>query len=115
MMMATTLTTFDVPLRLDAQGTIRVGQSRVTLDTVIGAFHQGASPEAIARQFPAVTLAEVYGTIACYLQHQAELDAYLQARHAAAPLRAELADRSNPVGLRERLRARGAEQRRHGE
>ena len=60
MMMATTLTTFDVPLRLDAQGTIRVGQSRVTLDTVIGAFHQGASPEAIARQFPAVTLAELH-------------------------------------------------------
>src|SRR5215212_9709282 len=116
MMMATTLTTFDVPLRLDAQGTIRVGQSRVTLDTVIGAFHQGASPEAIARQFPAVTLAEVYGTIAYYLQHQAEMDAYLQARQAAAAaLREELADRSNPVGLRERLRARGAEQRRHGE
>ena len=114
--MAATLTTFAVPLRLDAHGTIRVGQSRVTLDTVIAAYHQGASPEAIARQYPAVTLAEVYGAIAYYLQHQAEMDAYLQARLAeAAPLHEELEDRFNPVGLRERLRVRGAGPRRRGE
>lgn len=78
--MATTLTAFDLPLRLDARGTIRVGRSRVTLDTVIDAYHRGASPEAIARQFPAVTLADVYGAIANYLQHQVEMDAYLRAR-----------------------------------
>ncbi len=113
--MTTTLTTFEVPLRLDAQGTIRVGRSRVTLDTVIAAYHQGASPETIVRQYPAVTLAEVYGAIAYYLQHQAEMDAYLRARlAAAAPLREELEGRFNPVGLREQLAARRADQRRHG-
>ena len=47
--MTTILTTFELPLRLDTQGTIRVGRSRVTLDTVIAAYHQGASPETIAR------------------------------------------------------------------
>src|SRR3954454_6503303 len=108
--MAATLTAFELPLRLDDQGTIRVGQSRVTLDTVIGAFRQGTNPEEIARPFPAVTLAEIYGAIAYYLQHQAEVDSYLQARtEAAAPLLQELADQSNPVGLRERLRARLAD------
>jgi uncharacterized protein (DUF433 family) len=113
--MTTTLTTFEVPLHLDAQGTIRVGRSRVTLDTVIAAYHQGTSPEKIVRQYPAVTLAEVYGAIAYYLQHQTEMDAYLQARlAAAAPLREELEGRSNPVGLREQLAARRADQRRHG-
>ena len=111
--MTTTLTTFVLPLRLDAQGTIRVGRSRVTLDTVIAAHHQGASPETIARQYPAVTLAEVYGAIAYYLQHQAELDGYLRARLTeAAPLREELEDRFNPVGLREQLAARRSDQRR---
>ena len=110
--MSATLTAFELPLRLDAQGTIRVGRSRVTLDTVIEAYQRGASPEVIARQFPAVTLAEVYGTIAYYLQHQADLDTYLRAREeAAAPLVAELAARTNPVGTRERLRARLADQR----
>jgi uncharacterized protein (DUF433 family) len=109
--MTATLTTFELPLRLDAHGTIRVGRSRVTLDTVIELYHHGTSPEVIAQQFPAVTLAEVYGTIAYYLQHQPELDTYLKAREeAAAPLVAELAARSNPPGTRERLRARLAAQ-----
>ena len=112
--MSVTLTTYELPLRLDAHGTIRVGQSRVTLDTVIEAYQRGVSPEEIVRQFPAVTLAEVYGTIAYYLQHQPELDAYLRAREeAAAPLIAELAARTNPPGTRERLRARLAD-RQHG-
>jgi uncharacterized protein (DUF433 family) len=114
--MSATLTTFHLPLRLDDHGTIRIGQSRVTLETVIEAFGRGESPETIARQFPAVTLAEVYGTIAYYLQHQQEMDAYLQARAAAAePLLRELAERFNPVGLREQLQARQAAQRQHGE
>ncbi|CAA9586359.1 MAG: hypothetical protein AVDCRST_MAG88-4004 [uncultured Thermomicrobiales bacterium] len=108
--MSATLTAFELPLRLDAQGTIRVGRSRVTLDTVIEAYQRGARPEVIAQQFPAVTLAEVYATIAYYLQHQPELDAYLRERaEAAAPLVAELAERTNPVGTRARLRARLAD------
>jgi uncharacterized protein (DUF433 family) len=112
--MTAILTAFELPLRHDAQGTIRVGQSRVTLDLVIEAYHRGTSPEVIAQQFPAVTLAEVYATIAYYLQHQTELDDYLRAREeAAAPLVAELAARTNPVGTRERLRA-GLGKRRHG-
>ena len=108
--MIATLTAFELPLRLDAEGTIRVGRSRVTLDLVIAAYGRGASPESIARQFPAVALAEVYATIAYYLQHQPALDAYLRAREeAAAPLVADLAARTNPVGTRARLRARLAD------
>ena len=105
--MTATLTTFQIPLRLDPYGVIRVGQMRITLATVIEAFQRGDSPETIARQYPAVTFAEIYGTIAYYLQHQAELDACLQERLAAAtPLIRDLMDRSNPVGLRDQLLAR---------
>lgn len=112
--MMPTLTTFELPLRLDGQGTIRVGQSRVTLEVVIEAYQRGTNPEIIARQFPAVTLAEVYATIAYYLQHQPELDVYLRVREeTAAPLVAELAARTNPVGMRERLRTRLADMQ-HG-
>jgi len=108
--MTATLTAFELPLRLDADGTIRVGRSRVTRDIVGAAYQRGASPEIIARQFPAVTLAEVYATIACYLQPQPALDACLREREeAAAPLVAEFAARTNPVGTRARLRARRAD------
>ena len=109
------LTAFEVPLRVDSDGVIRVGKTRVTLDTVIGAFKRGESPESIAAQFPAVTLVEVYGAVAYYLQHQAEIDAYLQEGEAqAASLRRELEDQFNPVGLREKLVARLDEKRQHG-
>jgi hypothetical protein len=31
-----------VPLRIDASGVVRVGDTRVSLDTVIHAYHEGA-------------------------------------------------------------------------
>ena len=37
-----------VPLKLDSDGTIRVGGTRVPVDTVILAFHDGATAEEIA-------------------------------------------------------------------
>jgi len=37
-----------MPLRLDKDGVARVGATRVTLDTVVAAFHNDATPEEIA-------------------------------------------------------------------
>ena len=34
-----------VPLRTDDEGVVRIGKTRITLDVVISAFHQGATPE----------------------------------------------------------------------
>lgn len=56
----------------------QVRGSRVSLDSLIHAFHDGLSPEAIAREcFPTLQLAQVYGAIAFYLAHRPETDAYL--------------------------------------
>ena len=106
------LTTFDVPLRTDSHGVIRVGKTRVTLDLVIGAFKRGASPETIASQYTAITLAEVYAVVAYYLQNREEIDEYLQKREIEGEqTRHELEDRFNPVGLKATLLARIDEQR----
>lgn len=57
-----------------------VAGSRVSLDSVIYAFHDGLSPEAIAREcFPTLGLEQVYGAITFYLANRAEIDVYLQA------------------------------------
>jgi hypothetical protein len=40
---------FSHPLREDPDGTIRVGHSRVTLQAVVDAYQQGASPEEIRK------------------------------------------------------------------
>jgi uncharacterized protein (DUF433 family) len=43
--------------------------SRVSLASVIPAFREGASPETIRQNFPSLSLGQVYGAIAFYLDH----------------------------------------------
>jgi uncharacterized protein (DUF433 family) len=59
------------------EGAYRIAGTRVSLDSVVYAFQKGASPERIQRSFPALSLEEVYGAIAYYLSHKAEIDEYL--------------------------------------
>src|SRR5712691_7684030 len=51
--------------------------TRISLDSVIYAFHRGESPETICQNFELLNLEQVYGAIAYYLAHKAEIDAYL--------------------------------------
>jgi uncharacterized protein (DUF433 family) len=67
-----------VPIRVNADGVALVGQSRVRLEVIIAAFHQGDSPEQIADSFDVLPLATVYGVLAYYLHHRQEVDDYLQ-------------------------------------
>ena len=60
------------------EGAYRVAGSRVPLDSLVYAFWDGKSPETSAQSFPTLTLEQVYGAIAFYLGHRAEIDAYLQ-------------------------------------
>ena len=61
------------------EATYFVRGSRVSLDSVVQSFLDGDSPEAIRDNFPTLSLEQVYGAIAYYLGHQAEIDAYLRA------------------------------------
>ena len=42
------------------------------------AFRGGESPETIQQNFPSLTLEKVYGAIAFYLGHQAQIDANIR-------------------------------------
>jgi uncharacterized protein (DUF433 family) len=96
-----------VPLNRTPDGVIRIGGTRVPLDTVIYAFRDGATAETIVDRYPVLTLADVYATIAYYLRHTAETDAYLtEQERAAAAVRAENERRFPPDGVRARLLAR---------
>jgi len=52
--------------------------TRVSLDSVVHSFERGNSPEAIQQSFPVLKLAQVYGAIAFYLDHQPEVRKYLE-------------------------------------
>ncbi len=103
----------DVPLRVDAQGKIRVGGTRVLLELVIRAFQNGESPEGIVEQYSALKLADVYAVLAYYLTHRDDVDTYMrQADQAADRIQHEIEAKYTPetLALRARLRARRDEQ-----
>ena len=77
-------TSVDVPLRTDEHGVIRVGDSRVTLHTIVGRHLAGDTPEIIHEGFPTVPLADIYAVIAYYLAHRDEVDAYIHQIETAA-------------------------------
>lgn len=98
-----------VPLATGADGVARIGATRVTLDTVIAAFCEGATAEEIEQQYPTLQLADVYSVIGYYLRHQADVDAYLRDRERrAGEVRRENETRFDPSGVRDRLLARRA-------
>ena len=93
-----------VPLVTDQGGVVRVGNSRVSLDTLLAIYEQGASAEEILLRLPTLQLSDIHAVLAYYLNHQAEVHAYLRLRQqeeeAAA---AEDAGRFGHDGMRERL------------
>ena len=96
-----------VPIRTDGDGVIRVGGTRVTLDTVVAAFQAGATAEEIVQQYPSVTLADAYSVIAYYLRHESEVRASLaQRRLQAAQVRKENERCFDPSGVHDRRLAR---------
>jgi uncharacterized protein (DUF433 family) len=91
------------------QGTWRIAGTRVSLDSVIHSFWEGATPEEICQDFPSLSLAQVYSVIAYYLTHRDEVDAYLQEQQQAVEkLRQELEARYGDflADLRQRLLSR---------
>ena len=96
-----------VPLVAGADGRLRVSGSRITLDTVITAFADGATAEAIVQQYPSLRLGDVYAILTFYIRRRPEIDAYLrQWRKDAERVRGENEAKFDPEGVRERLLAR---------
>lgn len=96
-----------LPLERDQHGVIRVGGTRVTLDTVIGAFRDGATAEEIFEDYSSVSLADIYAVIAYYLRHKPEVEGYMdEQRRQAEEVRRQDEARYDRQGIRERLLAR---------
>lgn len=97
------------PLKIDSDGVVRVGHTRVTLDTVVYAFLDGATAEEITQQYPSLELADVYMVIGYYLRRRPEVDDYLRKREQQAQkVRKENEKLFTPLGIRERLMARAS-------
>lgn len=69
-----------MPLKSDMDGVVRVGKTRVPLDSVISSFNSGATAEEIAYRFPSLELADIYAVISYYLKNREEVESYLVRR-----------------------------------
>jgi uncharacterized protein (DUF433 family) len=63
----------------ERNGGYYVSGTRISLDSVVYALNRGDSPQRILERYPLLEkLGKVYGAIAFYLDHQTEIDRYLQ-------------------------------------
>jgi len=98
------------PLQITRDNVVMVGNTRVTLDTVVAVFERGATAEEIVYRYPSLKLADVYATIAYYLNHQQEVERYLEQRQQKRrEVRRTNEARFDSQGLRDRLLARNRE------
>ena len=97
-----------VPLRVDEEGTIRVGDTRITLDVLLGDYRRGMTPKQIVEQLDSLTVADVYGALAYYHRHKDELDAYLRERAEDSACRQREIESTQPTfdQIKARLLAR---------
>jgi uncharacterized protein (DUF433 family) len=99
------------PLHVTKEGVVRVGNTRVPLETVIWTYQEGASPEEIVMHYDVLELADVHAVIAYYLKHREDVDAYIEGVLAESEqVRQENEARFDMRAFRERLLARKAAQ-----
>ncbi|MFP4687236.1 MAG: DUF433 domain-containing protein [bacterium] len=100
----------DIPLASHPEdNVIRVGQTRVSLDSVIYSFEEGSTPEEIVQQYSALSLSDVYQVIGYYLKNKDEVWRYLnQRKNEAEKLRNKCEKNRYVKEIRNRLLANKA-------
>jgi uncharacterized protein (DUF433 family) len=61
----------------ERDGRFYLAGSRVPVTALAALWREGASPEAMVEDYPLLSLATVYGGLAFYLEHRAEIDRQL--------------------------------------
>ena len=96
-----------IPIETDKDGVIRVGNTRVTLETFVTAFNSGSTAEEIVYQFPVLNLADVYAVITYYLRNRDTVEKYLNKRkQRAEQVKRQNQNNENMNDVRKRLLAR---------
>ena len=71
-----------INLTKTSDGTIRIGRTRIALESIVHHFSLGATAEEIAQKFPSLKLAEIYGVISYFLENHEEVAKYVMQQEA---------------------------------
>ena len=94
-------------LSQDSDGYIHVAGHRIGLQDLVYYYNEGHSAEALVEMFPTLTLALIHKLIAFYLEHQADVDAYVtRCEGQIAQQRAAASSGPDLAELRRRLAAK---------
>ena len=80
----------------ERNGGLYVAGARVSLDSVVIRFQEGASAERIVQSFSTLKLAQVYGAIAYYLENEQTVNEYIAEGQRALERSAPPLSQSNP-------------------
>jgi uncharacterized protein (DUF433 family) len=95
------------PGQADDDGILRVGGTRVRLETIINAFKSGCTAEEILLKYPSLNLTDIYAIITYYLWSREEVEAYMEERRRLEEaVRRDNEARFPSAGVRDRLLAR---------
>ena len=92
------------------EGAYRIGDTRVSLDSLVCLFREGISAEGMVESYSALTLEQVHGALAFYLGNQREIDAYMMEGQRAAELQHRQSRQTNAELIARLQRARHASQ-----
>ncbi|WP_414755477.1 DUF433 domain-containing protein [Anabaena sp. CCY 9910] len=99
-----TIVAESAPQKANKDGVMLVGKTCVTLDSVVAVFKQGVTAEEIVYCYPSLNLADIYATIVFYLNHQSEVEPYLQQRQQQSQqMRAMNQAKFDPQSLGDRM------------
>ncbi len=104
--MTLAITAQEVPLRTDESGTVRLNNSRISLDILVHYFEQGVTAEEIVGKWPYLDRGDIYAVMTFYWRNRAEVAVYLaEQEREAEEIRREIEARQHPDLLRARLQA----------
>jgi len=88
------------------EGVYRIGNTRVSLDSLVYLFREGLSAESMVESYPSLTLEQVHGALAFYLANRAVIDSYLREGQRIAEREHEVSRQQNAEFIARLRRAR---------
>lgn len=89
-------------------GSYYIAGTRISLDSVVYSLRRGNSPEGVCEEYPLLSMPQILGAIAFYLEHREAVDRYLEDKQREFEASAIPLSEADPALWAKLVRARQA-------